>query len=194
MTDQPAATTDTLSAFLTPEAKRQIFNGLIDGLKQTQLPEFAAYKGSYDIPVTVGVMAALLNCSDRQVQLYSKEHNVSKEHRGRYFLIDSLWSLVRHLRNVASRNGGDKTLEELRKEGQAIENQIKQIELEKARGELLTKTDVEKAAFERGQRTKQAMENIPARISALLAAERDQLKVREILGTEISQALEELSR
>lgn len=68
------------------------------------------------------------------------------------------------------------------------------IELDRATGKLLDADDVRKAAFDKGRQVRDAILNIPDRISAILAAECSQSRVTAILDKELKQALEELSR
>src|SRR4030067_1080931 len=102
--------------------------------------------------------------------------------------------LSRHYRFISSRNGSDATLEELRKEGQKLENELKTLELEKEKGNLIPTAEVQKAAFERHRKVRDAIENIPSRISDILAAETDGYKIKEMLSQEIYQVLEGLSK
>jgi hypothetical protein len=53
--------------------------------------------------------------------------------------------------------------------------------------------EVEKMTFELNRQTRDAMANIPARISGILAATTDQAKVFRLLNEEIQQAMEGLA-
>ena len=70
---------------------------------------------------------------------------------------------------------------------------LKKIELEERQGYLLKKEDVEKDFFNVGRRVRDALLNIPDRISAELASITDTHVINDLLTVEISQALEELS-
>ena len=70
---------------------------------------------------------------------------------------------------------------------------LKKIELEERQGYLLKKEDVEKDFFDVGRRVRDALLNIPDRISAELASITDTHVINDLLTVEISQALEELS-
>jgi phage terminase Nu1 subunit (DNA packaging protein) len=71
----------------------------------------------------------------------------------------------------------------------------KQAELnyKKQEGLLVDAEAVRQAAFEKARQVRDSLLNIPARISPILAAERDTKKVNEILTNEIRQCLENLS-
>ncbi|MEI7673022.1 MAG: hypothetical protein WCK00_13005 [Deltaproteobacteria bacterium] len=68
------------------------------------------------------------------------------------------------------------------------------LELDEKNGRLLDSEQVKIAAFNRGRAVRDSLLNISDRISPILAAERDQIKVSELLTTEIRQALEGLSQ
>lgn len=71
---------------------------------------------------------------------------------------------------------------------------LKKLELEEKQGDLIPKVTVEKEAFEMARRVRDALLNIPNRISAELATITDQHMVSLKLTEEITQALEELSQ
>lgn len=89
--------------------------------------------------------------------------------------------------------GGVVSLAEAQKLKENYIAALKKIELEERRGDLLQKTDVEKEAFEIARGVRDAILNIPDRISAELASMTDTHKINDKLITEITQALEELS-
>ncbi len=68
------------------------------------------------------------------------------------------------------------------------------LEYETMAGELVEKRKVKMEAFNVARKVRDAMLNIPSRMSAQLAAETDPHKVHTILEQEIVQALEELAR
>ena len=71
---------------------------------------------------------------------------------------------------------------------------LRKLEFEEKTGQLISKAEVEQAAFNTARTVRDALLNIPDRISAILAAEADEFKVSEILTDEIRQALEILSK
>ncbi len=64
---------------------------------------------------------------------------------------------------------------------------------EELRARLLDTEEVKTAAFNKARVVREALLNIPDRVSAVLAAESDQAKVRTLLVAEIREALEELT-
>jgi hypothetical protein len=75
-----------------------------------------------------------------------------------------------------------------------IEIKMNEIALLKEQGAYLLVRDVKDAAFSRARQIRDALLNIPDRISSILAAESDHDRTREILTTEIRQALESLEK
>ncbi len=68
------------------------------------------------------------------------------------------------------------------------------IELDEKTGRLVDSEAVKVAAFNKARAVRDSLLNIPDRISPILAAEKDQMKVADILTREIRTALEELSK
>ena len=60
-------------------------------------------------------------------------------------------------------------------------------------GKYIAIDDVKAAAFNRARVVRDALLNIPERLAAMLASEGDELRVHQILVTEIRTALEELT-
>jgi hypothetical protein len=60
-------------------------------------------------------------------------------------------------------------------------------------GKLVSRADVEKKVFDMNRQSRDALLNIPARVSGILAAQTDQAEVFRILTEEIQQSLEALS-
>jgi hypothetical protein len=66
---------------------------------------------------------------------------------------------------------------------------LARLDYEERAGQLVSKAEVQVAAFNQYRRFRDAMLNIPDRISAQLAAEPDAARVYEILAAEIRKAL-----
>jgi hypothetical protein len=69
-----------------------------------------------------------------------------------------------------------------------------QHEYEVESGKYVLVEEVRAAAFNKARLVRDTLLTIPDRIGAILAAETDEAKVRQILGTEIKMALEELTK
>ena len=68
-----------------------------------------------------------------------------------------------------------------------------ELKLQKIQGTLVLRAAVTKTTFDMIRRARDRFQNIPARLSGPLAAERDQAKIFAVLTKEIQQALEDLS-
>lgn len=68
-----------------------------------------------------------------------------------------------------------------------------ELEYEERVGNLLRRDETEKEWFRRGRQVRDAVLNVAARLDGILAAESDQRKVRDLLETELRQALESLA-
>ncbi|HBJ76109.1 MAG TPA: hypothetical protein DDY86_11660 [Syntrophaceae bacterium] len=75
-----------------------------------------------------------------------------------------------------------------------IEIKMNEIALQKEQGAYLLVCDVKDAAFSRARQVRDALLNIPDRISSILAAETDHDRTRDILIAEIRQVLEILEK
>lgn len=96
-------------------------------------------------------------------------------------------------------NGGGKpdvsgSLIEARTVKEHYSARLAKLEYERAIGKLVEASEVKVAAFNRARIVRDALMNIPGRVSPILAAEAEPHKIHEILIKEIRIALEELSR
>jgi pyruvate/2-oxoglutarate dehydrogenase complex dihydrolipoamide acyltransferase (E2) component len=70
---------------------------------------------------------------------------------------------------------------------------LAKIEFEERTGKLVSRDEVQVAAFTRGRTIRDNLLNLPDRLAATLAAETDADRVHQLLSAEIRQALEELA-
>jgi len=70
---------------------------------------------------------------------------------------------------------------------------LAKIEFEERSGKLVSRDEVQVAAFNKFRTFRDGMLNIPDRVAAVLAAESDPVRVHEILATEIRKALLEFA-
>lgn len=110
----------------------------------------------------------------------------------RFNLEEVVRSVYRYqLRMIMTRG---ECLSEEKKRLTKIKADLADLKFRKEQGELIEKKKVEKEAFELARQIRNNLESIPSRVSALLAAESDEKKVKEILINEIYQALEALRK
>lgn len=96
---------------------------------------------------------------------------------------------VRHLK--AKDEGSSKAGEEVRKI--QLENEMRQIRLQKIAGELVPVDRVQKDWFEATRRVRDGLLNLPSRLSGVFAAESNQDKIFESFEKEVHAVLAELS-
>ncbi len=70
---------------------------------------------------------------------------------------------------------------------------LAELDYQERNGEIVCAKDVANANFEKARQIRDQLLNVPARVSPILAAERDVKKVNEILTQEIRQCLESLA-
>jgi len=75
---------------------------------------------------------------------------------------------------------------------ESYQAEIARLDCERRRGELVEAGQVKKDAFRFGRQVRDRLEGIPARISAMVAAEGDPLRVQQLLSAEIVAALQGL--
>lgn len=96
---------------------------------------------------------------------------------------------VRHLKKKDE--GSSKAGEEVKKI--QLENEMRQIRLQKIAGELVPVDRVQKDWFESTRRVRDGMLNLPSRLSGVFAAESNQEKIFESFTKEVHAVLTELS-
>ena len=122
-----------------------------------------------------------------------KKRGLRQEKRGRWDLKKVLeWWFLNVAPDKLAENSG--TLADARKFFLDAKGQREKLKLQVERGELIKKADVEKEAFECARTARDALLNIPSRVSSVLAAKTKEVEVEKILDKEIRQALEALSK
>lgn len=71
---------------------------------------------------------------------------------------------------------------------------LKELQVAEMEGRLIDASKVKDAAFSTARRVRDALFTVCDRVSAILAAQNDEIEVRRILNAEIRIALEELSK
>lgn len=103
-------------------------------------------------------------------------------------------ALNRNVTEPTPTQGRNESYVQARIESEKVKIKLKELELQKKRGELISASEVQKAAFDKARLVRDAILNVPSRISAILAAESNQIKVEALLMAELKKALEELSK
>lgn len=134
-------------------------------------------------------LALALLLSPQRVSQLSKEHVLPPAVDGLYVPIESVASYIRYLRQREA--GKSQAGEAVRK--MQLENEMRQIKLQRIAGELVPVDRVQKDWFEVSRRVRDALLNLPSRLSGVFAAEANQEKIFESFTKEIHQVLTELS-
>lgn len=161
--------------------------------QQDGLPGFDHKDGPWVPLATVTEWYAI---TERAVQLWHGKGYFKKDHRGMYHLPTVVRGVYEAQLNLINKKKGPEGLVinelELRKKRASTEKE--ELELEEMKGKLLNAEKVKSAAFEKARRVRDAIENLPNRLTALLAAEQDEWKIREMLNTEIKAVLGSLAQ
>ena len=131
---------------------------------------------------------ALLLTPQRVTQL-AKEHVLPPAVDGLYRPVESVACYIRYLRERET--GRSKNGEEVRK--LQLENEMRQIRLQKIAGQLVPLDRVQKDWVDAGRRVRDGLLNLPSRLSGVFAAESKQEKIFDVFTTEIDAVLNELS-
>ena len=122
---------------------------------------------------------ALLLTPQRVTQL-SKEHVLPPAVDGLYRPVESVASYIRYLRERET--GQSKNGEQVRKI--QLENEMREIKLRRIAGELVPVDQVKKDWFQAGRTIRDALLNLPSRLSGVFAAEARQDKIFELFTKE----------
>ena len=136
-------------------------------------------------------LVEILKLSDTRITELFKEGIIVKEEL-KYPLIKNVQNYINYLRAVSGKKDNKSLIDERRRlttaQADLAERKVKEDE------KIFIRADeYEEAAFEKGRQVRDAILNIPDRISAIIAAESDAKKTYEILRTELETALMELS-
>jgi len=132
----------------------------------------------------------------RTIQLWDQKGYIKRDGRGVYHFISVIRGIYNFQLALINKKKGTEgqELDDLELREQRAKTEKSEIELAKLRGELVLASEVKTEMFNLARRTRDAIENIPSRIAAILAAESNEHKVKELLSTELKQALEGLSK
>lgn len=135
----------------------------------------------------------LLDLSERRVQQLSAEGVIPRAERGRYELEAAIRGYVHYLRD-RSLDGGVVSLEEARKRKIAAEAELAEIELAKARADVVAIDDVAKQWDTILANVRTRFLALPTKVAPMVAPETDQSLVKEFIEDAVHTALGELAR
>ena len=134
-------------------------------------------------------LAEALGLSTQRISQLTKENVLPSPVAGRYAPLPAVKAYVQHLRQrEAGRSKTDESVRKLR-----LENELRQIKLQKIAGELVPADRVARDWFDAGRRVRDGLLNLPNRLSGPFAAEMSQDKIYNSFVSEINIVLVELS-
>jgi len=158
--------------------------------------------------VSIQEFAVIMKVSRRAVQKAISEGRISASRDGNKWFLNPIEAKKQWLENtslVAARrsnknigqddsdNDVDKiSIGEAERREKVFKSKMAELKFHEAKNLLIPKEKVQKSAFNLARKVRDAMLNIPNRISHEVAAEVDPFKVEQILLKEINQALESL--
>lgn len=150
--------------------------------------------------VGVRQVATALNVTERRVQQLSKE-GLPKELRGKYELGKCMLWYIRYLQGALEaagrRDGGEEDFSGLREEKKRImraEADLKEIELAKERGNLISIVDFEKEMTDLVLTTKARVMAIAPRIAPELVGENSRVMIQAKVEKACKEALELMAK
>ncbi|WP_319825849.1 terminase small subunit, Nu1 [Thalassovita sp.] len=142
----------------------------------------------------IGVIAKLLDLSERRVQQLSREGVIPKATRGQYDLIGSVRGYVRYLREQAVRTQAgapDYAVERARLIRARAD--LSEMEAEARRGALIAADDIEAAWIAVLALLRTRLLALPDRLAPVVHAQEGPAGVREVIREAIREALEEMA-
>ena len=143
--------------------------------------------------VPTKILAKILGITERRVRQLVDEGVLERAGRGAYSFFDSLTKYLDYkeqlLDQKAEQIGGDD-----RKRAERYKADLLELRIKEETGELVRKAEVKQEAFTTARKVREALLNIPSRVSTLFAAEKDHVKIHDSLENEIEVALRDLSK
>ena len=142
----------------------------------------------------IGVIAKLLDLSERRVQQLSREGVIPKATRGQYDLVGSVRGYVRYLRDQAAKaQAGAPDYAAERARFIRARADLAEMEAEEKRGSVIAAEDVEAAWIAMLALLRTRLLALPDRLAPRLHAEASPAGVRDVMRGAIREALEELA-
>lgn len=145
----------------------------------------------------VKVIAKLLMMTERRVQQLTKEGVIPKQDRGRYELAPTVQAYIRYLQDrIAGRTeDGSNDWSAARAKHMAMKAELAEIELKKARAEVIAADEVKRAwAAILGEVRAGLLGTTPVRIAQLVQGVTDSTELKRLVKTEIEDAMRAISK
>lgn len=152
--------------------------------EQRGLPGFEHKTGAW---VSIKTFAGIYDVTEQSIRDWIKEGIISAQ-KGQVDVNQAIRDVYRHQRSLIEGKKGSAAGRYHHAKAELME-----LELQKRKGDLVEVQEIGRELFKLARQARDAFENIPSRISALLAAERDEHKIKDLLSKEIRQILWDLS-
>jgi len=142
---------------------------------------------------------SLADMSEEERKRYEEEQKAKEEERKKEIeetkkLIEDIEKAGIALSSDLKELAAQTTLNEAKTINEILRGKLQELEYKQRIGELVSKREVEREAYELAKRVRDAILSIPDRVAAVLAAQTDQRRIREILLEELHHALEILAQ
>lgn len=158
-------------------------------LKSTHISQIFDIFLNFYVPTKI--LSKILGIHIRRVSQLVDDGIIDKKAPGMYDLVESISKFVNYQKGLIEKKFGLEGKD--RKRIERYKADVLELQLMEMEGKLVKKDDIKRDAFLIARKVRESLLNIPPRISTLLAAENNHIKVFEILEGEIESALSELS-
>jgi len=167
--------------------------------KQRALPgyehqEFAivSLQELHEVRCTTDVLADVFGVSIQTVYDWISDDVIPKPERGLHSFTSVVRSVYLRQRDMVKKKMPEGELYDLDVRDKRAAVEKKELEIRKLKGDLLDRELVHKRTFELARTLRDAIENVPNRISAMIAAENDKHTVHKLLLNELRSTLQGL--
>ena len=140
----------------------------------------------------VSTICKLLDLTDRRVQQLSREGIIPKTERGRYELVPAVRGYIKYLRDRCVDNGVV-SIDVARQRKITAEAELAEIELAKARADVVCIQDVAKQWDFILSAVRTRLLAVPTKVAPMAAVETDQSRVKELIEDGVFTALGEIA-
>jgi len=163
-------------------------NSFLDDFSEQQAIPGLEHRQGFWKPVSF--ISEVYGVSEQTIRDWIQDGIIEKQN-GKLNMLEVVKSVYRHQRSLIEA-GDNRGLSDERMQLLKAKREREQLILEKMRGRLLDIDEVKKTAFACGHAVRDSLENIPGRLSSILAAEEDEATISKLLRIEINNTIENL--
>lgn len=177
---------------INPEEAKRILEEHKDPAREAQRKANAKRRKEKTIFDAAGGYESLADMTPEERKAYEEERRREAERAKR--VIEEVeragLEVSEELKELAAKS----SLNEAKTISEILNAKLKEIQYKKEVGELVSKAEVEREAFEVARKVRDAILSVPDRVSAMIAAKSDPKEIRDILTQELHHALAALSK